>query len=121
MALIQDSLTVDILKPSRKAEVLSIEHRPFYSISKPILSLAIQGGESKEQYFVSSIGSSDKLKADNAGKSLYPSIDCVIRLSVNLLQTSSCKLNDKFYSIFMGVWLFHFSLLWFEELDYVVY
>lgn len=84
VAFIQDSLSVDILRPNRTVEACPIEQRPFYSMSKPILSLAIQGGESKEQYVFSSIESSEKLKSnsiladlgncqisEDAGKSLY--------------------------------------------------
>ncbi|OWM85146.1 hypothetical protein CDL15_Pgr027933 [Punica granatum] len=65
VALIQDSLSVDILRSTRTTEANLIEHRRFYSVSKPILSLAMQGGENKEQSAITSPENFRKLQRNS--------------------------------------------------------
>lgn len=61
MAIIQDSLSVDVQRSINSTEVVAIEQKLFYSMSKHISSLASQGSENKKQF----AESSDKLQSDS--------------------------------------------------------
>lgn len=49
VAIIQDSLSVDVLRPETAIDTDSMEHKSFYSITKSVLSVASQVGEITEQ------------------------------------------------------------------------
>ncbi|KAL3735568.1 hypothetical protein ACJRO7_024657 [Eucalyptus globulus] len=49
VAIIQDSLSVDVLRPETAIDTDSMEHKSFYSSTKSVLSVASQVGEITEQ------------------------------------------------------------------------
>ncbi|KAF8026529.1 hypothetical protein BT93_F3116 [Corymbia citriodora subsp. variegata] len=53
VAMIQDSLSVDVLRPETAIEMNLIEHKSFYSITKSLLSVASQVGDTTEQSDIS--------------------------------------------------------------------
>ncbi|KAI6691030.1 hypothetical protein NL676_027858 [Syzygium grande] len=53
VGMIQDSLSVDVLRAETVTETNPIEHKSFYYITKPVLSVASQVGEITEQSDIS--------------------------------------------------------------------
>lgn len=89
VALIQDSLAVEVLRSHTTNEVDLIEHKSFYSLSKPVSQSIFQGGEQ----------SIDHQSGTSFGS--YPFSNTTLESS-DLMSSSTYRSHDHYFSLDFG-------------------
>lgn len=87
VGMIQDSLSVDVLRAETMTETNPIEHKSFYYITKPILSVASQVGEITEQ---SDISNGTESLTNDAIKG-----SAMLRSNMTTSDLQTCFLSEK--------------------------